>query len=89
MVEFDYKVLVINIINNRILKKKTYLERYNNNSLNDLEETARNDILFNIIKFRSNFLNFIKLNFSLSGDIGLLEALCRANTSVIVVLLLA
>lgn len=67
----------------------TYLERYNNNSLNDFEVIDRNDILFNIIKFKSNFLNFIKLNFSFSGVLGRLEALCRANISVIVVVLLA
>ena len=58
--------------------------RYNKSFLKDSKDTKRKDKLLEIKKFKSNLLNFSILNFSCSGVLGRLEALCLANISVIV-----
>jgi hypothetical protein len=52
--------------------------------LKDFEVIDRKDKLFDIIKFKSNFLKFFILNLSFSGLLERLAALCLANISVIV-----
>ena len=52
--------------------------------MKDFEVIDRKDKLFNIIKFKSNFLNFFYINIFFLKLLERLAALCLANISVIV-----
>ena len=61
--------------------------KYNASFLKDSEDTDREERLFNIKKFKSNFLNLEILNSSFLGVLERLEARYLANISLIVLVL--